>query len=175
MGPNDEQLVNYGMDTTLSITKTKPSDLQSRETLSVDLEFNNQKKYTGGYSTCRNKLTTRYAIANNSSRTIKKFYVDHSASALHGGYVIQTEERCIKRVTGFARFEFSLKENETIEFDVVEEAVYTQRIPNSSSSLEVFIEKQTKNGLLNEEAIAVLKNKVAESQIRTCLNTIAGV
>ena len=50
---------------------------------------------------------TTYTIKNCSNeKSVGKLYVDHTASHMHGGYVITTTEKCIKSTATFARFEF---------------------------------------------------------------------
>ena len=45
--------------------------------------------------------TTQYNLKNNSTdKAVEKFYIDHTADASHGGYVITTKEKVIKAVTG---------------------------------------------------------------------------
>mmetsp|Transcript_25952 Transcript_25952/g.48942 ORF Transcript_25952/g.48942 Transcript_25952/m.48942 type:complete len:282 (+) Transcript_25952:91-936(+) len=68
---------------------------------------------------------TTYTIKNCSNeKSVGKLYVDHTASHMHGGYVITTTEKCIKSTATFARYEFSLAPEQEIVFKVSEEAEY---------------------------------------------------
>lgn len=129
MLPKDDQLITYGYDTTISIEKTVPLDLQDSIVSSVELITSKKKEDLDSAIGVRlfylNRKSTQYTIQNNSTeRTVSKFYIDHTADASNGGYVITTKENCVKSVIGFSRFAFSLKPQEKITFVVTEEASY---------------------------------------------------
>lgn len=42
---------------------------------------------------CPYLLLLSYNAVNNGDKVVNKFYVDHSASSAHDGFVIQTEEK----------------------------------------------------------------------------------
>eukprot|EP00494_Astrolonche_serrata_P029981 UN30248 len=172
MLPEDEQLVNYGLDTTLSVATSKPKDKQKSEITSIDFEHDTNGKYSRGVVNNTKTTTTLYKISNNSSRRVPKFYIDHSASAMHGGFVIKTKEKSIKEVTGFCRYDFKLNPNETVEFEVVEVAEYQTYVPTSSRSLETFIKKHKKDGLLDEKQVSTLETQVVLESIRAVLRTL---
>jgi len=167
----DEQLVHYGMDTSVSVQVTNPKKMQVAETQSIELQVKDGK-YQGGMRNMKSTRVTKYVISNNSNRAVPKFYIDHDASAKHGGYVIKTTERCIKEATGFCRYEFALAANETVEYIVSEEAFYTVTIPAGSYALKQFIEKHTESGLLSQDQIETLMMKVREEEIRNVLYKI---
>eukprot|EP01105_Mastigella_eilhardi_P026342 TRINITY_DN754_c0_g2_i1.p1 TRINITY_DN754_c0_g2~~TRINITY_DN754_c0_g2_i1.p1 ORF type:complete len:846 (-),score=269.92 TRINITY_DN754_c0_g2_i1:119-2611(-) len=127
---NDDQLIQYGMDSTVSVARTKPEELQSTRTERVSLTYEvtseSLQRVTGCRLSHRHTIATRYNIRNNNADcVINRFYVDHVANASHDGYVIKTRpENCIKAVTGFCRYEFRLAPLQEVEFVVYEEAVY---------------------------------------------------
>jgi len=132
MVPGDDALVQYGMDTTVSVTKTNPSKLQSDICESVVIlsaeNLAGDKIPTGCRLTHRRTKKTKYVVKNNNTeRTISKFYVDHTADVKFGGFVITTEENCVKSVMGFSRYAFSIKPQEEITFVVSEEATYAKK------------------------------------------------
>ena len=72
---------------------------------------------------------TKYTIKNCSSeKSVSKLYVDHTASPLHGGFVITTQDKCVKKTANFSRFEFNLAPEQEIEFCVKEEAQYGRQL-----------------------------------------------
>jgi hypothetical protein len=88
----------------VSISRTFPSAKQHNRIESVAMEYvdvNNKKKANGLTLYYRKTKTTQYNLKNNSTdKTVEKFYIDHTADASHGGYVITTKEKVVKAVTG---------------------------------------------------------------------------
>jgi len=129
MLPGDDQLIPYGLDSTVSIIKTLPQDLQLTTVETLVLSFRNQDGVqfpNGIITTYKHQKQTSYTIKNNSDRVIQKFYVDHTADTNHNGYVITTiPPNCIKSVIGFSRYQFTLNPFEEVNFVVCEEAFYT--------------------------------------------------
>lgn len=163
MLPKDDQLITFGYDTTISIQKNSPSELL--ETLATRCELIYSKDKWEAPIGIRNFYVTRkvteYIIQNNSTeRIVEKFYVDHTADVGNDGYVIITKENCIKSVTGFSRYAFTLKPQETVRFSVVEEASYTSNVTNINS-LESFLVKQMPDFL--KANLKGLTNEVAET------------
>merc|ERR1711977_507318 len=94
----------------------------------------NAGRVTGASVGHKKVKTTRYTLKNNSTdRTVRKFYLDHSADSAHGGFVITTEKDCVKAVTGWSRLECSLEPLEEKVFDVAEEASFSRRLTNSAN------------------------------------------
>ncbi|CAF3984811.1 unnamed protein product, partial [Rotaria sp. Silwood1] len=105
MLPNDDQLINYGFDSTVSILRTTPITLQEVHTESVDIIYTEVDKINTNVVPTGIDLQqiyikrTRYLIKNNSlDRPIAKFFIDHVADPSLGGYVVTTQKKCIKSV-----------------------------------------------------------------------------
>ena len=148
MLPNEDQLINYGYDTTVSITKLYPADLQETIIDKVDLIFNGKsndlKNACGLNIKYLQKKRTVYQIKNNSTdRIINKFYIEHTADAAQGGYLITTKDDSIKAVMGFSRFALKIMPQEEINFTVSEEVFYNNQITNGAF-LEDFLNKKVK-------------------------------
>ncbi|CAF3332641.1 unnamed protein product [Rotaria sp. Silwood2] len=148
MLPNDDQLINYGFDSTVSILRTTPIALQEVHTESVDIIYTEFDKINTNVVPTGIDLQqiyikrTRYLIKNNSlDRPIAKFFIDHVADPSLGGYVVTTQKNCIKSVMGFSRFELKLEPQQEIELIVDEQAKYSKKI-FETSALELFLEKQ---------------------------------
>ena len=174
MLPKDDQLISYGYDTTMSIGKTVPAQLQESIISGVELIYP-EKKTVGNPLGVRlnyiNKKVTEYTIQNNSTdKSVNRFYVDHTADAGNGGYLITTKDKCVKSVTGFSRFSFSLKPQEKIQFAVVEEAQYYVDQTNIYF-LEGFVNKQIPELLkvkvkgLTDEVYDILKKIVGRKDL----------
>ena len=141
MLPGDDQLVPYDQDTSVSIVRSYPLELQSHcvervEPLYEGAQPSSKRRRLVGASLVHKKVvTTRYTLRNNATdRAVHKFYVDHTAQPDHGGFIITTEEGAVKAVTGFSRFECSLLPLEERMLDVSEEVRYRKQV--SSRSLE---------------------------------------
>jgi len=128
MLPGDDQLIPYGLDSTVSIRKTLPEDLQLTTVEKVVLSYKSVDGVqvpNGIITTYKHLKQTSYTIVNNSDRIINKFYVDHTADTNHNGYVITTNPpNCIKSVMGFSRYQFTLNPFEEVNFMVSEEAFF---------------------------------------------------
>merc|ERR1712144_79879 len=100
MLPGEDQLIPYGEDTSVSITRSQPQEAQSNGVESVEAIVENGR-VVGAKLMHKCIKTTRYTLRNNSTdRKVEKLYVDHTAGTQHGGFVITTTERRVKAVTG---------------------------------------------------------------------------
>ncbi|CAF1246418.1 unnamed protein product [Rotaria sp. Silwood1] len=88
MLPNDDQLINYGFDSTVSILRTTPITLQEVHTESVDIIYTEVNKINKNMVPTGIDLQqiyikrTRYLIKNTSlDRPIVKFFIDHVADS----------------------------------------------------------------------------------------------
>jgi len=168
MLPGDDQLIPYGLDTTVSISKTLPDDLQLTTVESLVLSYKNttdgRQIPNGICTTYKHQKKTSYVIKNNSDRIVQKFYIDHTADTNHNGYVITTNPpNCIKSVIGFARYEFTLNPFEEINFIVSEEAFYTSETTSTNdltTSVKTKLPGLLKQGIINEELINTITNIV---------------
>merc|ERR1711977_338650 len=102
-------------DTSVSIVRSSPKELQASTVERVDGHAK------GCRITHKSVRGTRYVVKNNTDRTVQKFYIDHSASTDHGGYVISTSKSRVKSVTGFSRYEVALGPFEEVTVEVTEE------------------------------------------------------
>merc|ERR1711998_110577 len=123
MLPGDDQIINYAEDTSVSIIK----DTNSSTTVESAAPEFISGKLSGLRLHSKQVRTTSYTIRNNSTdRSISKFYIDHTASTAHGGFVITSSELRVKDVTGFSRYEVTLQPLEEVVVVVTEEAYFDQ-------------------------------------------------
>jgi len=121
------------------------------------------------YSTCKG---TVYVLQNNDAeRPVRKLYIEHVADSSHNGYVITTEERCVKSVTGFSRFEFRIEPQETIEFVVNEVANYSTQMTSNIAITNMLVKKEY-HPLLSPENLHILKNIIKRNETITALRVI---
>ncbi|CAF3542911.1 unnamed protein product [Rotaria sp. Silwood1] len=179
MLPNDDQLINYGFDSTVSILRTTPIALQEVHTESVDIIYAEIDKINTNVVPTGIDLQqiyikrTRYLIKNNSlNRPVAKFYIDHVADPSLGGYVVTTQKRCIKSVMGFSRFELKLEPQQEIEFVVDEQAHHSKKI-FEASALELFLEKQVPEllqlKLIDEKTISLIQKVITHKYVQQVL------
>ena len=182
MLPKEDQLITYGYDTTISIEKRVPIELQESIINRVEL-INSKSKGNENAIGVRlfyiNKKLTEYVIQNNSTeKTVNKFYVDHTADALNGGYAITTKDKCIKSVEGFSRFALTVKPQEKVEFVVIEEAQFSMD-RTDFYSLESFVNKQVPDLLkgkvkgLTNEVVDALKKIVGRKDLIEALKKMS--
>merc|ERR1712137_1171536 len=108
---------------------------------------------------------------------VEKLYIDHTASPDFGGYVIVTKENAVKSVTGWSRFQFSLKPLEEITFHVTEEVVYSSEISSQTELLNLISENSVvKEGeycidaKTREQILQLVKVKYLNSCLRSLRN-----
>ena len=129
----DDQVIAYGPDSIVSVSRSYPAKLQTKSVEGVEIATRVEEDGTisklGIDISYKSVKSTKYQLKNNSQeKVIDKLYIDHSANNENGGYSIVTVENAIKSATGWKRFAFSLQPEEQIEFNVVEEVVYSERI-----------------------------------------------
>ena len=176
---DDDQLISYGYDSTLSIVKSLPSDLQENNVEKVEVILSSdrdRKRPIGCRQTHRQIRRTKYSVKNNSTeRSIEKFYIDHNADVNHGGFVITTKDNCIKSVMGFSRFEFKLAPQGTLEFVVAEEATYTCDL-TSNSDLVTLIKVRGAAlvgvGVLDEKTLETCKQIIRRTEALNALRSL---
>ncbi|CAF2130053.1 unnamed protein product [Rotaria magnacalcarata] len=179
MLPNDDQLINYGFDSTVSILRTTPLSLQEVHTESVDIIYSEIDKTNTRIAPTGIDLQqiyikrTRYLIKNNSlDRPVAKFYIDHVADPSLGGYLVTTTKKCIKSVMGFSRFELKLEPQQEIEFIVDEQAQHSKKI-FEASGLELFLEKQVPElielKLIDEKTVSLIQNIITQKYVHQVL------
>mmetsp|Transcript_17860 Transcript_17860/g.27605 ORF Transcript_17860/g.27605 Transcript_17860/m.27605 type:complete len:387 (+) Transcript_17860:555-1715(+) len=170
MIPGDDQLIFYTPDTSVSVSSSQPPELQTSTIESVSM-LKQGYKHTGCRKSIRRRKVTEYSIKNNSTtKPVEKLYIDHSASAEYGGYVIVTKENAIKSVTGWSRFNFSLKPLEEITFHVIEELVHSRDLSNQRELRSLLRESSTGNSFtlskeIRTDILNLLKNKYLASSL----------
>jgi len=178
MLPGDDQLINYGYDSTLSISKAYPSGLQEVRIEAAQISTSKTDAGvvipSGVELVQRHIKSTVYTIRNNSTtRHVDKFYIDHVADSSLGGYVIVTKENCTKSVTGFSRFQLSLTPLQTIEFVVKEEATSSRKF-SSSADLEAFLDKQVPllliQGIVSKQTAETVQSILKRQALQNALN-----
>jgi len=146
MLPNDEALVCYGEDGTLSIQREiESSSAVSAVQLWWGTSDSGRRVLRGARQTHEAFKRTTYELKNNaaasaaasagalaggrgaSSAAAVPLYIDHAADARHGGYVITTEENAIKKTTAFSRFRFVLPPQHEKTFAVEERASFVSK------------------------------------------------
>jgi len=122
MLPGDDSLVPYGEDSTVMIRKV----VCTSSSIASVLPYLDNGVLVG-CTICRKYIKeTTYHLKNSSgSRRVDTFYIDHRASSEYGGYVISTDERRIKSVVGFSRYELPLRPGEETQFKVEEEVIHS--------------------------------------------------
>jgi ubiquitin len=131
MLPDDDQIVPFGEDGNLSVNVRKPADKKVVSVQETTLVRNSKTQAVEGcLLSIMEQRCTIYNVVNSSSKKhVSKFYIDHTASTEHGGFAIVTEtDNLVKKATGFSRYEFELAPLESIEFTIIEEARYMDRI-----------------------------------------------
>lgn len=172
MVPGDDQLIPYGQDTTISVSRRFPKDQQQDEISRVTAR-------PGGSSsvalTHRKRSVTRYMVKNNSVRRVPKFYIDHTASPKCGGFNVVTTERAVKAVTGFSRFEFQLEPQADVEFDVVEEAQFDEVLLGDAAVRDFLLgrgKQLAARGVLGPETQTLLEQADKRSSTRRLLQRL---
>jgi hypothetical protein len=171
----DDQLIPYGLNSTVSIIRSFPSDLLASKVKDVSIEYDKRKKATGVTLKYHDFKGTQYVIKNNStSKTIPKFYVDHTADTSYGGYVIVTKDRVLKSTTGWTRYQFSLKPQEEITFTVLEEASHQTTL--SIANLPTFVSKSApslvEEKVLKPEMLEMIKQLIQLNELMSALQQI---
>jgi len=147
--------VPYGQDTTVSVVRKQPASLQSDQILGV--------KVVGSGIGARasvmhvKRIVTKYTVKNNSRRTIPQFYIDHTASALCGGFEIVTKENAVKAVVGFSRYQFRLTPQTEVEFEVIEEAKFEETIAGEYKVRDFLLGKSSLESVLSADVLASLE------------------
>jgi ubiquitin len=165
MIPNDDQIIELGEDTTLSVSRSQPSEAQKDEVTEVSLVYAGGDSGPKGVSSCalhhRKTVTTRYVIKNNGLRHVPCMYIEHTARVDHGGFEIKSTERCVKQVTGWARYRLDVQPESEVELQVIEEANYTEALRMTDDCISKFLADRAQplleRKILCEEVIKTLQ------------------
>jgi len=175
---NDDQLLIYGVDSTVSSSCQKLESIQVTAVKILYQISDGQIKEPKG-CTISHKVTKRttYTIKNNSNKkSIPRFYVDHTADTRYDGFVVITKERCIKSVMGFSRYEFvDIPVQGEVSFMVEEAATYKQEI-SSTAELIQFVSRRApsllEQNVLDRDTLSILKSIISRSQTLSALKLI---
>eukprot|EP00930_Biecheleria_cincta_P039756 TRINITY_DN2729_c2_g1_i1.p1 TRINITY_DN2729_c2_g1~~TRINITY_DN2729_c2_g1_i1.p1 ORF type:complete len:840 (-),score=159.14 TRINITY_DN2729_c2_g1_i1:138-2594(-) len=175
MIPGDDQIIYLGEDSTLSVVRSTPSDLQGDRVIQLRIEYPPDGAVMSQciLDHCQT-VTTRYTIKNNGIKKVPCLYIDHTARSDRGGFAIITTDACVKQATGWARYCLQLEAEAEAVLDVVEEAKYEERITMSDSSISKFLASRAKSLLqqeiLTEESESALRNKMGWLRLGTLLD-----
>jgi len=161
MVPGDDQLIPYGQDTTISVTRRCPKALQLDDVVSLAVV---PLSCLVTITHCR-RIVTRYVVKNNSARIVSKFYIDHTASPHCGGFHIVSTERAVKTVTGFSRFLFELEPQAEVTFDVAEEAQFDETLSGETALRDLLLGRA--RGLASKGVLdATTQKQIEEAEQR---------
>ena len=176
MLPGDESLVPYGEDTTVSTTTAKSAKKSVVEAAPLLVSVAGKPDRIVGCRLVRkHTVTTKYTVKNNSpTRAVAKFYIDHQAISAHGGYVIETEENCVKKTTAFSRYMLRLAAQEEAECNVVEVGHFDCNI--KQTGLAPFLAGEAKElvaaGIMTEELYQRLCVVARASRVERLLSNV---
>ena len=91
-------------DTTLSVTRLKPAEMQEDRVVRTRVEQDEHGRLSKVVLDHRNRVITLYSIKNNGSRSAPCLYIEHTARTDCGGFSITSTEHRVKQTTGWARF-----------------------------------------------------------------------
>jgi ubiquitin len=176
MIPGDDQLLMLGEDTTLSISKTLPKEGQSDTAIEVSAVYEGNgiaKQLTACLIRHRQIATTRYTVKNNGSRIVPNLYIEHTARVDRGGFAIKSTEKCVKQVTGWARYCVEIGPESEVTLEVVEEAQYDETLKLSEPLITRFLKERSQalhtEGILADEIIEALEGARERSRLSAML------
>lgn len=115
-------------------------------------------------------------MCNNGSKPVPQLYIDHTASAAHGGFLVTTTRNCIKSVMGFSRFALTLQPDEIVEFVVVEEVEYEEVLMASSLALQHFVRtagpKLVREKIIDSDLVQTMHHVIVREQKVSALRVI---
>jgi len=202
MLPGDEQLIPYGEDSTVSVTRSVARDAcTSALELEYDRRPGGKRVLTGVRLNDTINRRTTYTLKNNATAapstsgtnrstggssdaptadaaTSVPLYIDHAASSADGGYAIVSEERSIKMTPAqnFSRYAFALAPREELLFSVDERAVTTRRASRPSEVKRLLESEQFRDGaggdVLDSPTRAALVAMMARADRDELLDTV---
>eukprot|EP00441_Pelagodinium_beii_P035213 CAMPEP_0197630560 /NCGR_PEP_ID=MMETSP1338-20131121/7999_1 /TAXON_ID=43686 ORGANISM="Pelagodinium beii, Strain RCC1491" /NCGR_SAMPLE_ID=MMETSP1338 /ASSEMBLY_ACC=CAM_ASM_000754 /LENGTH=814 /DNA_ID=CAMNT_0043201795 /DNA_START=63 /DNA_END=2507 /DNA_ORIENTATION=- len=167
MIPGDDQLIMLGEDTTLSVTRSKPADLQTDKVARVKLlKGDNLRSDSSGVVLHHlQTMVTRYTVKNNGTKRVPSLYIEHTARTDKGGFSITSTEHRAKSTTGWARFCLSVEPEAELIVEVSEEASYEEKLRLTTRDLEKFLDGKAKTyqeqGVLEAGSVEVLQADLA--------------
>eukprot|EP00927_Polykrikos_kofoidii_P085461 TRINITY_DN9302_c2_g1_i1.p1 TRINITY_DN9302_c2_g1~~TRINITY_DN9302_c2_g1_i1.p1 ORF type:complete len:830 (+),score=124.96 TRINITY_DN9302_c2_g1_i1:55-2544(+) len=181
MIPGDDQLIELGEDTTLSVVRSVSARTEGDKVVSARIV----KKIGDGCAVpdldkialdhCQT-ITTRYTVKNNGSKRVPRLYIEHTARTDHGGFVIQNGEHCLKQTEGWARYGLAVEPEAEVVLQVVEEARYEENLGISDAAVAKFLSTRAKvlreNGVLTEESLNTLRNALSRLRLSSLLTAL---
>jgi len=181
MIPGDDQLIELGEDTTLSVVKSKPRELQENKAVEVEPIYGPEAgEQPRPLLRCilhhRQIVVTRYVVKNNGVKRVPRLYVEHNAKTEHDGFVITSTEHCQKQTTGWARYCVAVEAEAEVALEVAEEASYTEALGMSDTNISRFLSSRGKqlqeDGILNEGVVLALNHKVGLLRLSSLLDAL---
>ncbi|CAJ1344417.1 unnamed protein product [Effrenium voratum] len=175
MIPGDDQLIELGEDTTLSVTRVKPSHLQQDKVFQVRLETDEHGHLTKFILDHCNTVVTNYLIKNNGAKAAPCLYIEHTARTDCGGFSITSAAHCVKQTTGWARFCLAVDPEAELALEVSEEANYEESVPLNAAGIGKFLTRAKglqELGVLSESAVAVLHRSLGRLRLGAMLRAL---
>jgi len=180
MIPGDDQLIELGEDTTLSVSKSLPPAAQGNKVLRVEICRAQEGVNKGQVVACNlhhvQSVTTQYAIKNCGARRVPTLYVEHTARADRGGFAIRTTDRCVKQATGWARYCMAVEPEAEVSLEVCEEGSYREVLPLTDESIEKFFTTRSRSlleqGVLGEDAVEALRQAQERCRLMVVLSSL---
>lgn len=173
MIPGDDQLIELGEDTTVSVGRCKPSELQQDRVFQVRLEQDEHGHLKKCILDHCSQVTTRYSIKNNGTKAAACLYIEHTARTDCGGFSITSTSHCVKQTTGWARFCLSVEPEADLSLEVSEEANYEESIPLNEAGISRFLSRaktmEELQQVLDENSIKVLHRSLARLRLASML------
>merc|ERR1712129_96423 len=159
MIPGDDQLIELGEDTTLSVSRTLPRSSQNDKVTKVSLVKGEKLSCVALH--CQT-ATTRYVIKNNGMRRVPCLYIEHTARSDRGGFAITSTEHCVKSTTGWSRYSLAIEPEAEVVLEVVEEANYEEHLSMTEDGITNFLSIRPKalveQNVLQQDVIDALAN-----------------
>jgi ubiquitin len=140
MIPGDDQLIELGEDTTLSVSRTLPKSAQSDKVTKVSVSKG--EKLTCIAYHCQT-VTTRYVVKNNGTRRVPCLYIEHSARCDRGGFTITSTEHRVKSTTGWSRYSLAIEPEAELVLEVLEEANYEENLSMTEDGITNFLSNRS--------------------------------
>jgi len=200
MLPGDEQLVDYGEDSTLCIEREVETTSSVtavhlwRETRVDAGASERRRRVKGAKQTYEEVKVTKYTIKNNAhaeaaavvssggglsssssssscSSTAVPLYIDHEADMKHGGYSILTSDNAIKQTAAFTRYRYVLAAQQEVSFLVEERAQHTFTL-SSAAQLKALLSSSLDSTILSPSDRAALEAMLSRGERRKLLQQL---
>jgi len=180
MIPGDDQLIELGEDSTVSVSKALPSESQRDIVEKVSVLYSGDgesRKLSSCILSHRQTIVTRYTVKNNGSRSVPCLYIEHTARVDRGGFAIKSTDKCVKQVTGWARYCLAVGPDADVQLEVEEEATYEENLRVSDDSIAQFLSVRgpelCKKGVVEDGVVEALQEEQERQRLSTLLNAFA--